>query len=79
MASASLFASASYIWDTSDGRKRNQYLLFRRSMVLEEQPRKATLHLFADTRYRLLINGLTIAHGPARFYPEYPQYDSHDI
>ena len=39
----------------------------------------ATLHLFADTRYRLWVNGNFVAYGPARFVTSHPEYDSHDI
>ena len=37
------------------------------------------IHLFADSRYRLWVNGTIVGYGPARFHPDYPEYDSYDI
>ncbi|GAB4167666.1 MAG: family 78 glycoside hydrolase catalytic domain [Terrimicrobiaceae bacterium] len=37
------------------------------------------LHLFADSRYRLRVNGRWVAAGPARFVTQYPEYDTHDL
>jgi hypothetical protein len=70
---------ASYIWNEPDGRGRNRYVLFRRTFELKGEPEAGQLSIFADTRYRLLINGMVVAHGPARFLVEAPEYDTHDI
>ena len=58
---------------------RNAFLLFRRRFDLAQIPNAAPFHLFADTRYRLSVNGRIVASGPTRFYPQFPLYDSHDI
>ena len=42
-------------------------------------PQHATLHLFADVRYMLWVNGRYVERGPARFEPAAPEYDSVDI
>ncbi len=67
-----------FVWvDTST--YRLQVACFRYSMELDASADEAILHLFADSRYRLYINGHFINFGPARFYPTHPMYDSYDI
>ncbi len=70
---------ADFIWYDAGGRGYNRYALFRRSFRLEGEPEGGTLHIFADTRYRLLVNGVVLGHGPARFFTPKPEYDSVDI
>jgi hypothetical protein len=67
------------IWTDSHGLGRNRYVLFRKNLNLDFEPEKATLHLFADTRYRLLLNGQVVCHGPARFRQNQPEYDTVDL
>ncbi|MFP4353353.1 MAG: hypothetical protein ACLFTU_11030 [Puniceicoccaceae bacterium] len=67
-----------YIWPCAEVR-RNEYALFRRSFPLAAVPETADFHLFADSRYRLRVNGAAVGHGPARFAPEAPEYDSFDL
>jgi len=67
------------IWTRPAADARNSYVLFRHAFDLAAEPTGATLHLFADTRYRLKVNGRTVGHGPARFKRSQPLYDSHDI
>lgn len=72
-----------FVWCDTAGTGRNVFVLFRRSLNLAGVPskhmRQAMLHLFADTRYRLWVNGEVVAYGPARFLPTHPEYDSVDI
>lgn len=70
---------AKYIWTDTTGAGRNRYVLFRRSFELTAAAQAGTLHIFADTRYRLMVNGVVLGHGPARFFVESPEYDTHDI
>jgi hypothetical protein len=58
---------------------RNLFLLFRRRFEVAEVPESAIFEVFADTRYRLFVNGAIVGYGPARFYPQAPEFDSHDI
>ena len=37
---------------------------------------EAALHLFADVRYLLWVNGKYVTRGPARFNPKGPEYDT---
>lgn len=70
---------AEFIWINDTGEGSNVYALFRKTFDLAATPVEAFLHLFADTRYRLTVNGAVLAHGPARFFPAQPEYDTHDI
>jgi alpha-L-rhamnosidase len=71
--------NARYIWNDPEGRGRNRYVLFRKSFDLPGEPRSGELNLFADTRYRLIVNGVTLGHGPARFFLPKPEYDTFDL
>ncbi|MFW5845019.1 MAG: hypothetical protein ACOCXJ_02210 [Planctomycetota bacterium] len=71
--------TASYIWTDAEAFGRNVYAIFRRDLHLEAVPETALINLFADARYRLRVNGLAIAHGPARFAPQAPEFDSVDL
>jgi len=72
-----------FVWCDRTGLGRNVFVLFRRRFTLAGDParqvRQARLHLFADTRYRLWVNGEVVAYGPARFIPSHPEYDSVDL
>lgn len=70
---------ASYIWSDSTGEGYNRWVLFRHAFVMEGEPTDGTLHLFADTRYRLMLNGVVLGHGPARFRVQHPEYDTYDL
>ena len=67
------------IWTDAHGRGRNRYALFRRGFELTGEPACGRLQVFADTRYRLAVNGHVLAHGPARFFPGRPEYDTIDV
>jgi alpha-L-rhamnosidase len=71
--------SASVVWADAAGEGRAQVVWFRRDLELDAAPREAWLHLFADSRYLLFVNGTVVASGPARFYPEHPEFDSVDL
>lgn len=68
-----------FVWMDSHGTGRNRFALFRRDFELDRLPEQAWLHLFADTRYRLRVNGAIVAYGPIRFFPKAPEYDSVDL
>ncbi len=70
---------AAFVWTNDHGEGRLQVAFFRRTFSLSELPAKADIHLFADSRYHLSVNGQFINFGPARFYPEHPRYDSYDL
>ncbi|HUG12076.1 MAG TPA: alpha-L-rhamnosidase C-terminal domain-containing protein [Opitutaceae bacterium] len=52
---------------------------FRLAVHLAEDPASARLNLFADTRYRLRVNGAIVSCGPAAFLVAHPEYDTIDL
>lgn len=52
------------------------FVAFRKSFDLSSKPNSAFVHLFANARYLLWVNGQYVERGPARFQPNGPEYDS---
>ncbi|MDX2246647.1 MAG: alpha-L-rhamnosidase C-terminal domain-containing protein [Bacteroidia bacterium] len=81
--SARLFAQtppdADFVWVDAYGQGRFQAAEFRYEAEWKDMPQKAVIHLFADSRYHLIVNDKFVNFGPARFYPAHPQYDTYDI
>ncbi|MCB0839842.1 MAG: alpha-L-rhamnosidase N-terminal domain-containing protein, partial [Bacteroidetes bacterium] len=71
--------SARFIWTNQHESDRFQVTAFRYDLEIEENVSEAMIHLFADSRYHLIVNGQFINFGPARFYPAHPMYDSYNI
>lgn len=71
--------NAKYIWCDPTGTGRNPYCMFRKTFHIAGTAGSATLNLFADTAYRLFVNGESAEFGPVRFDPGFPVYDTHDI
>ena len=67
------------VWADQKGGGRQDLVHFRLDVPLDTTVRQANLHLFAASRYHLFVNGDFIQFGPARFYPEHPRYDTHDL
>ena len=55
------------------------YLNLRADLDLTEPPRRAVLHLTADSRYRLWVNGAFVARGPERSWPAAMALDTLDV
>lgn len=73
------FAGAAWIWQPGEPNPSNYYLAARRSFTLDDVPTQATLHISADARYVLYVNGRYVGRGPNRGWPFAQQYDSHDV
>jgi alpha-L-rhamnosidase len=53
--------------------------LFRRRFHLDALPAEAPARLVADSRYRLILNGALIGHGPIRSQPRRMHFDQYDL
>ena len=67
------------IWTPEKSPAAGSFTAFRRRFDVALVPRVATLHLFADVRYMLWINGQYVLRGPTRFEPAGPEYDTVDV
>ena len=54
-------------------------VVFRKTFQLSAKPARADLHLFADARYVLWVNGKYVERGPNRFQPNGPEYDTINV
>ena len=59
--------------------EQDRRIHFRREFELTAVPETATIHVTADARYTLYVNGQWVAHGPARGIQEQWPYDELDI
>jgi len=67
-----------WIWDTLDTVQPNQFVLFRKEFdttVAQE----CRLHITAETRYRVYLDGERLADGPPKCVPEFKIYDTHEL
>ncbi len=53
--------------------------LYRRTFDLEKAPGKFIVHVSADNRYRLYVNGIEASEGPSRGDPDHWRYESVDL
>jgi alpha-L-rhamnosidase len=67
------------IWTNPPVDKSGVTVGFRKTFALSQKPAQAVLHLFADARYVLWVNGTYVERGPSRFQPNGPQYDTIDL
>ena len=73
---------ARWIWDTGETHspgERNKVVLFRRLFHLSTKPSAALLHITADSRYGLFLNGKRLGTGPARAFHFHYEYDTYEI
>lgn len=67
------------IWTNPALDKSGVTIGFRKTFILAQKPVQAVIHLFADARYVLWVNGAYVERGPSRFQPNGPQYDTIDL
>lgn len=72
-------AAGRWCWPPGLPPARNRFAFLRRAFTLRSAPASLPLRVFADTRYRLWVNGEIVGHGPARFVPAYPEADTHEL
>ena len=70
---------AEWIWCQGEAQAKNFYLYCRRTFQVEDKPDRAVLHVTADSRYQLFVNGQFVGRGPARCLQEWQQYDTYDL
>jgi hypothetical protein len=70
---------SSMIWSPAAPAGTQAYVAFRKSFDLAKRPDSAALHLFADSRFLLWVNGRHVLRGPSRFHPDRPEYDTLDL
>jgi hypothetical protein len=74
------FRGCSWIWyDRDEFDLVNSWMQARRAIHLARAPREAFIHLSADSRYRLWVNGVHVSRGPARGFQSSWPYDTVDI
>lgn len=59
--------------------RANRHILFRKSFSLEDKPSSAVLYISADDYYKVYINGVFAAQGPAAGYPFSYNYNTIDV
>src|SRR5579871_2414119 len=72
---------AAWIWDSGESNPWNYWLCARKVFEAPEGADldTAMLHITADTRYVLWINGERIGQGPVRAWPALYRYDTYDL
>lgn len=71
--------SAKFLWKDKAGKGRNVFCRARKTFNIDSPVVEAKINIFADTMYKLYVNGKYVEFGPVRFDPKYPVYDEHDI
>ncbi len=68
-----------WIWTDGEPSPKNSYVYFRKSLDLRSTPKEPKLHLTADSRYQVWVNGEFVGRGPARSDRRWLSYDSWDL
>jgi hypothetical protein len=68
-------------WISSPDNSNAEYgvYLFRKDLVIQAKPEKFIVHVSADNRYKLYVNGIYVCNGPARSYLFKWNFESVDI
>ncbi len=70
---------AAYAWSTERGGPGLSTRYFRRQFTLDEVPARFIVHVTADSRYRLWVNGVPAGRGPLKGTLEHYFYETYDI
>jgi len=71
--------AARWIWTDGPRSPRNLYLCVRKDFQTSRTNEPARLHVSADSRYRLYLNGQWLGDGPARSFFWAQQFDTYDV
>jgi len=68
-------------WISAKGAPANEYGVyhFRRTVTLGTKPERFVVHASGDNRYRLFVNGVSVANGPARGDLFHWHYETIDV
>jgi len=68
-------------WISAPGRDRTSYgvFLFRRELELKAKPDSFIIHVSADNRYKLFVNGEQVGDGPARGDLDHWRFETYDL
>lgn len=72
-----VLSKGSWIWTEGSVPSRNAFVRFRRGFSYAGGD--ARIHITADSRYVLYVNGEYVGQGPVRAWPGHYRYDSYDI
>ena len=75
----SSFAKAEPVWAVGREKEVNLILSFRTVMDFKVKPKQALVRLAASTNFRVKVNGVFIAHGPAVAAHDFYRIDVYDI
>ena len=70
---------AKWIWHPGEDAPRNFFWAVRKAFTLPQRFSNAVLHITADSRYLVGVNGKYLGHGPVRAFPHRWRYDTYDI
>ena len=70
---------AKWIWQSTEASPRNFRLCARKEFDLRAGFNRAQIHITADSRYSLWVNGRYIGQGPVRAFTNHWRYDTYDI
>lgn len=70
---------ARWIWLDGETNPWNFWLCARKTFDLADVPGDAQIHITADTRYVLWVNGERLGQGPVRAWPQTWRYDTYDL
>jgi hypothetical protein len=68
-----------WIWTPGEPSPGNSYTHFRKGFELASVPREPKVHITADSRYILWVNGTFVGRGPARSDRRWLYYDTWDL
>ncbi|GEM_PF-4916646 len=70
---------AKWVWLPGEEKPANAYVQFRKAFDIKKIPGSARVHVSADCRYLLFINGTVIGRGPIVTHPAYKQVDVYEV
>lgn len=77
MKTTDIFNKAQWIWEKEE--RKNSYVGAYKKLTLSSAPKKISISLFADTHYKLYVNGQFVNAGPAPFAKPVIMADTYDI